>query len=66
MHRHILVAFLETAVFANVVKVITTDDDGALHLQFLNDSIQDASSDANIASEWAFFVDVGAIDGLFA
>lgn len=56
--------FLETAVFANEVKIVTTDDNGTLHLQFLDNSVQDPSTDANVASEWAFLVDVGTIDGL--
>lgn len=64
MHRHVLVTFLETTVFAYVMQVITTNDNCTLHLQFLNDTGQDAATDAYIASEWAFVVDVSAIDCL--
>jgi len=32
MHSHVLVAFLETVVFFDVMKVIASDDDGVLHL----------------------------------
>lgn len=58
MHRHVLVAFLETAVFANVVQIVTTDGNRTLHLQFLHNSIQDTTANANIAGEWAFLVNV--------
>lgn len=56
--------FLKTTVFAYVVQVITANDNGALHLQFLNGAGQDAATDAYITSEWAFVVDVSAIDCL--
>ena len=32
MDRHVFVPFLESVVFTNVVQIITTDDDRALHL----------------------------------
>lgn len=56
--------FLETTVLAYVMQVITTNDNGALHLQFLNGTGQNAATDAYITSEWAFVVDVSAIDCL--
>lgn len=56
--------FLKTTVFAYVVQVITTNDNGTLHLQLLNGPGQDAATDAYITSEWAFVVDVSAIDCL--
>lgn len=64
MNGHVLVTFLETTVFAYVVQVITTNDNGTLHLQFLNGAGKDAATDAYITSEWAFVVDVSAIDCL--
>lgn len=64
MNGDVPVTLLETAVLADVMQIITSDDDGALHLQLLNDSGEDASTDANVAGEWAFLVNVGAIDGL--
>lgn len=64
MHRDVSVTLLESAVLSDVVQVITSDDDGALHLQLLHDSGQNASANANVAGERALVVDVGSIDGL--
>ena len=38
MDRHVLVSLLESVVFTNVVQVIPTNDDGALHFHFEYDS----------------------------
>lgn len=65
VYRHVLVSFLETAVFTHIMQVVTTNDDGALHLQLLNNPIQDATTNAYAAGEGAFFVDVSTIDCLF-
>lgn len=36
MHRHVLVALLEAVVLADVMQVVPTDDNGALHLHLGN------------------------------
>lgn len=46
------------------MQIVTTNDDGALHFQLLHNSIQDATTNAYVASEGAFFIDVGAINCL--
>lgn len=65
MHGNVPVTLLETTVLADVMQIITSDDDGPLHLQLLHDSSENASADANVAGEGALLVDVGSIDGLF-
>lgn len=65
MHGHVPVALLETAVLADVMQVVTSDDDRTLHLQLLDDAGEDASADAHVAGERALLVDVGAIDRLW-
>merc|ERR1719333_1353665 len=46
------------------VKVITSDNDGSLHLHFLHNSGQNTSTDKDVSGEGAFFVDVGSLSGL--
>lgn len=64
MNGHVLVTLLETAVFANIMQIVTANHDGALHLQFLNNARKDASTNAYIAGEGAFLIEVSSIDGL--
>lgn len=61
MHRHVLVPFLKSFVFWDVVKVVPTDDNTSLHLHPDYNSIQDATSDVNIAGEGALLVNVGTM-----
>jgi hypothetical protein len=58
--RNVGVALLETVVFADVVEIVTTDDDSALHLGRDNSSTQNTATDGNIAGEGALLVNVGA------
>lgn len=64
MHRHVLVALLKAVVLSNVVKVVSADDDGPLHLHLGHHARQDASSDRDVTGKRAFLVNVGALDGL--
>ena len=56
----VLVALLETPVLRDVVEEITADGDGALHAGGEAHALGDAATDADVASERALFVDVGA------
>jgi len=64
MHRHVTMSLLKTVVFLDIVQVVTSDDNGPLHLHFLNNSSEDATTNGNITSEWALFVNVGALNSL--
>lgn len=64
VHRHVLVALLKAVVLSNVVKVVSADDDGPLHLHLGHHARQDASSDRDVTGKRAFLVNVGALDGL--
>ena len=64
MSRQVAVSLLITVVLLHVVQVITTDDNGALHLGGDDGAGKDASTDGNASSEGALLVDVGAGDGL--
>ena len=60
---HGSVTLLIPVVLGDVVKVVTTDDDGALHLGGANDAGENATTDANIRSEGALLIDVSSLDG---
>ena len=46
------------------MKIVSPNDDGALHLELLDDSVEDSAADLDEASEGAFLVDVVALLGL--
>lgn len=64
VNAHVSVSLLETIVFANEMQIVTTDDDGPLHLHFTNDSGQDTATDRAHAGERTFLVDVVSRDCL--
>ena len=59
------VSLLVSVVLGNVVKIISSDDNGSLHLCWDADTLEDSASDWDVAGEWAFLIDVGWFDGLF-
>jgi len=62
--RDVLVSLLEAIVLANVVQVVSADDNGAGHLVLDNDAGQNASTNRHVASERTLLVNVGASQGL--
>ena len=52
----VLVALLVTGVLWDEVKVLATDDKGAVHLGGDDGSGQDTSTDGDLAGEWALLV----------
>lgn len=58
------VSFFISIVFWDVVKVVSSDDDGSLHFGWDADTLEDSSSDWDVAGEWAFLINVGGFDGL--
>ena len=63
MSSDVCVTLLITRVLGDVVKVVTTDDDGATHLAGLDDASKKAATDGDVGSEGALLVDVGGVDG---
>lgn len=61
---HVLMSLLVTTVLLDVVKVVTTNDDGSCHLVLEDDSSEDHSADWDVSGPWALLVDVGSLDGL--
>jgi len=64
MNRHVAMSLFKTIVLLDVVKVITTDDNGPHHLHLLDNSSKNATTDGDITSEGAFLVNVGSFNCL--
>lgn len=64
MNRNVTMSLLITVVLLDIVQVITTDHNGALHLVRDNNTSEDASTDGNVSGEGALLVDVGSSDSL--
>jgi len=59
------VSFFVSVVFWNIVKVVSSDNDGPLHFCWDADTFQNFTSDWDVAGEWTFFINVSRLDGLF-
>ena len=64
VNRDVLVSLLETVVFANIVQIVTSDDDRAHHLVLNDDAGKNTASDRDVAGEWTLLVDVCALNCL--
>ena len=58
-------SFFISIVFGDIVKIVSSDDDGSLHFGGDADAFQDSASDGDVAGEGAFLIDVSGFDGLF-
>lgn len=61
--RDVLVSFLVTTVLSDVVQVVSSDNDGSLHLGGHDLSLEDSSTDGNISSKGALLVNISSLDG---
>ena len=48
-----------SVVLWNVVKIISSDDNGSLHFSGDADTLENFSSDGYVAGEWAFLINIG-------
>ena len=62
VYGSVLMSLLESVVFSDHMEVISSDDDGSVHLGRDDNTLNDLSSDADITSEGALFIDVGAFN----
>ena len=58
----VCVALLVTLIFLNVMKVISADDESAVHLCALDLTAENTTADRHITGEGALLVDVVALD----
>lgn len=63
MSMNVLVTLLVTLVLGNVVEVIPTHDNGAIHLGRDDKSLEDLTTNGDITSERTLLVDVGSLNG---
>merc|ERR1719427_279636 len=61
MGGNVPVPLLETLVFPDEMKIVSPDDDGALHLELADDAAEDAAADLDQAGEGALLVEVVAL-----
>lgn len=61
MSRDVLVTLLITVVLGDVVKVVATNNDSALHLGRDDNTSQDTALDVDFTNPGALLVNVGAI-----
>ena len=59
----VLMSLFESIVFSDQVKVISSDDDGSVHLGGGDNTLDDSSSDGDITSEGALLIDVSTFNG---
>lgn len=55
---------LVSVVFGDIVEVVASHDDGALHFGGDDNSLEYFSSDGDVAGEGTLLIDVVALDGL--
>ncbi len=64
MNWDVSVSFFISVVFGDVVKIVSSDNDGSLHFCGDANTLEDFTSDGDVAGEWAFFINIGGFDGL--
>lgn len=62
--RDVVVSLGKTSVLGDILQIISTNNNGSLHLGGDDQTLQDAATDGHIAGEGALLVNIGAIDGL--
>ena len=55
---------LESVVLLDVMKVISSEDDGSVHLGGEDNTLEDSSSDRDVGSPWALMVNVVSLNGV--
>ena len=57
-------SLLISLVLSNIVKVVSSDNDGVLHLSRGNHSSDDSTSDTDVTGERTFLIDIGSAYGI--
>jgi len=55
-------ALLKSVILLNVMEEVTSDDNGVLHFSGDHDTLEDSSTDADVAGEWAFLINVSSLN----
>ena len=59
---NVSVSLFISVVFWDVVKIISSDDNGSLHFSWDANTLENFTSDWDVAGEWAFFINVSGFD----
>jgi hypothetical protein len=65
VNGNISMSFLIPIVFRDVMKVVTSDNDGSLHFGGDADSFDNFASDTHFGSKGTLFIDILALDSFF-
>lgn len=63
MSGDVSVSLFVSVVFGDVVEVISSDNDGSVHFGGEDDALEDLATNADVAGEGAFLIDVLSFDG---
>lgn len=63
VHWDVLVSLFVSVVLGHVVQVVSSHDDGTVHLGRDNDTTQKLTTDRDHTGEWALLVNVGTLNG---
>ena len=65
MDSHSSMSLLISVILFDEVDVVSSNDDGVLHFGRNNKSLEDLSSNANVASERTLSINISSLDSLF-
>lgn len=60
----VLMSLFVSVIFRNIVQVVSSDNDGSVHLGGDNSTRQDLTTDRDSTNEWTFLVNVGTFNGV--
>ena len=59
----VVMSLLKSIVLLDIVKIIPSEGDCAVHLGGEDDTLEDSTSDRNVGGEWTFMINIVAFDG---
>ena len=62
MNSHLVISLLKTAVLGDILKVVTADNKGALHLVRHDKALENAATNGHISSEGALLINVSSLN----
>ena len=63
MGWQVVMSLLESVILLDEMKVISSQDNGSVHLVGENDSLEKSTSDGNAGGEWALVVNICSLNG---
>jgi hypothetical protein len=64
MDGEVAMSLGESVILLDVVEIVSSDDDGSVHLARDDHSLEDLASDRDIAGERTLLIHIDSIDGL--